>query len=109
MTAYAGSPTLLILLDLTAAFNTVDRNILLHRLISTIGVSDSVHEWFSSYLTGRTEHVALEEAKSLTQNVTCGVPQGSVLNPTLFILYMLPLGQVISRHGVSFHCHADDT
>ena len=95
MTADAGSQSLLIFLDFTAAFDTVDHSILLHHLHSTIGLSDSVQNWFLSYLTGRTEYVALGEAKSLRHNFTRGVPQGSVFGPILFILYMLPLGHVI--------------
>ena len=109
MTADAGSPSLLILLDLTAAFDTVDHHILLHRLHYSIGLSDTTLAWFTSYLSDRTEYVSLGDAKSYTHSVTCGVPQGSVLGPTLFTLYMLPLSRVISRHGISFHCYADDT
>src|SRR4029434_10377590 len=99
MTADAGSPSLLILLDLTAAFDTVDHTILLERLHTTIGLAGS----------GRTEYVSLGRYKSRLLPVSCGVPQGSVPGLILFIIYMLPLGHVISRHGMSFHCYADDT
>ncbi|XP_071761460.2 uncharacterized protein LOC139916471 [Centroberyx gerrardi] len=109
MAADAGSPSLLILLDLSAAFDTVDHIILLERLHTTIGLSDSALKWFQSYLSGRTEYVSLGGCRSRLLPVTCGVPQGSVLGPILFTLYMLPLGRVISRHGMSFHCYADDT
>uniref|UniRef100_A0A8C1RWE5 Reverse transcriptase domain-containing protein n=1 Tax=Cyprinus carpio TaxID=7962 RepID=A0A8C1RWE5_CYPCA len=109
MTADAGSPSLLILLDLSAAFDTVDHGILLNRLHHTIGLTGTALNWFKSYLTNRTEYISLGSARSRQHTVTCGVPQGSVLGPILFIIYMIPLGHVISRYGVSFHCYADDT
>jgi hypothetical protein len=64
MSADAGSPSILILLDLTAAFDTVDHHILLHRLHSSIGLSDTTLAWFTSYLMERTEYVSLGDAKS---------------------------------------------
>lgn len=107
MTADTSSTSFLILLDLTAAFGTVDHNILLYRLHSTFCLTDTALTWFALYLTDRTEYVALGEAKSNTHRVTCVILQGSVLGSTLFNLHMLTIGHVISKHRISFHCYVD--
>ena len=100
---------LLVLLDLSAAFDTVDHTILLKRMNTYLGISGVAHEWFKSYLSGRTQSVVINESHSEPVDITVGVPQGSVLGPQLFSIYLLPLGQILRRHGVHFHIYADDT
>jgi len=79
----------LTLLDLSAAVDTVDHKTLLHRLEVSYGVSDTVHRWFISYLSGRSQFVRCGSSSSLPKTVLFGVPQGSVLGPILFLLGLL--------------------
>ena len=65
--------------------------------------------WFKSYLTDRLQFIDVNDVSSAQMRVSCGVPQGSVSGLILFILYMLPLGNIIQRHGINVHCYADDT
>ncbi|XP_028272710.1 uncharacterized protein LOC114443003, partial [Parambassis ranga] len=105
----SGHCVILVLLDLTAAFDTVDHDILLSRLKDCVGIQGSALQWFRSYLTGRSFNVRVGSAESSAAPLTCGVAQGSILAPLLFSLYLLPLGSILRKHGVSFHFYADDS
>ena len=78
--------TLLVLLDLSAAFDTVEHNILINILESDFGICGDVLKWFRSYLTGRVQRVIVNQKSSKTFNLNYGVPQGSCLGPVLFLL-----------------------
>ena len=99
---------LLVLLDLSAAFDTVDHRVLLDVLEKCVGVTGLALNWFSSYLYNRSQCVSLSGVNSKKANLKYGVPQGSVLGPVLFTTYMLPLGDILRHQNFKFHCYADD-
>jgi hypothetical protein len=105
----SGDFAALVLLDLSAAFDTVDHSILLERLYRSFSIVGSAHKWFVSYLTGRSQCVRCGNSSSQPTPLECGVPQGSVLGPILFVLYTSDLQAIIQQHSLMPHLYADDT
>ena len=105
----SGDCAVLALLDLSAAFDTVDHSILLSRQESNFGVTGKALSWLRSYLSGRRRSVRIKGVTSEPTPLVYGVPEGFVLGPVLFILYTTPLFGVMNDYGVSFHFFADDT
>ncbi|KAL9952999.1 hypothetical protein ACROYT_G040346 [Oculina patagonica] len=101
--------TILVLLDLSAAFDTVDHNILLKRLSSKLGLNGTALDWFRSYLYGRSQRVSVRGSVSEKFDLRYGVPQGSCLGPLLFTVYASALFDVVRKHLPTVHCYADDS
>ena len=101
--------TLLVFLDSSAAFDTIDHLTLLDRLRDKFGMYGVVLEWFRSYLTDRSQQVIIGSDRSRSMDVHYGVPQGSCLGPFLFSIYTSQIFDIVSDHLPNMHCFADDT
>jgi hypothetical protein len=104
----SGSVALLGLLDLSAAFDCVDYDILLDRLSCAYGIRDGVLAWLFSFLHDRSQTVNFDGLSSRSHQLECGVPQGSVLGPLLFILFTADVELIAQRAGLVIHSYADD-
>ena len=97
------------MLDFSSAFDTINHSIHVHRLHTDLGFTDTVLQWFSSYLTDRTQYVSsLSNHCSDLAPIHSGVPQGSVVGPILFTVYAKPLTAIIDSHSIIHHSFADD-
>jgi hypothetical protein len=104
-----GCITALVLLDLSAAFDTVDHGLLLSRLSNNVGIHDTALQWCKSYLSNRPQHVCIGNAISSPVILDYSVPQGSVLGPQWFTVYTQPVRDIIKKHNLLYHVYADDT
>ena len=104
-----GSPSLLVSLDLSSAFDCIIHRTLVQRLSSDFALSGDPLLWLGSYLHNRSQYVYLNGNKSRLSDIVTGVPQGSVLGPLLFTAYVSPISRLIDSFGISHHAYADDT
>ena len=101
--------TIILFLDLSAAFDTIDSNKLLSILLNQIGISGTALSWFKSFLVGRSQRVMIDGKCSNSLDVLFGVPQGSILGPVLFNLYVRSLPNIFASGGFKSGCYADDS
>ena len=97
------------LLDLSAAFDTVDHDLLLQKLQSVIGIQGIALSWFQSYLGKRSQQISINGTLSRKFYLQCGIPQGSCLAPLLFIIYSSKLFEILKFHLPTAHAYEDDT
>ena len=102
------SCTVLVSLDLSAAFNTINHNVLLNRLHYFYGITGTAFKWFQSYMEQRNNQVCVGDSLSQRRPVTSGVPQRSVLGVRLFSMYTWPLALIFNKRKVAYQSYADD-
>ena len=103
-----GKCGILVMPDLSAAFDTVEHKLLLEDL-RAVGIEKNVYRWYKSYLENRKITVIISNTRSEIKNLTRGVPQGSILGPLLFSIYTIELSKILEKHKVKFKLYADDT
>ena len=101
--------SLIVMLDQSAAFDTVNLDVLINRLECTYGINSSALDWLKSYYNGRTQTVQISGMSSTAKTLLTGFPQGSVLGPFQYPTYTAPLFNIASAHGLNMHMYADDT
>ena len=101
--------SLVVFLDLSAAFDTIDHTILVNRLRNDYGLSGKALDWLESYLTHRYQSVHIKDNSSEYTKLNFGVRQGSVLGPLLFSYYTKPIRAIAAKHNLKIHLYADDT
>ena len=101
-----GTTIVLLMLDLSAAFDIIDHQILLSRLHDMYGIIGDVHAW--SFLSDRTQCIDISNVLSYTKKLTFDVPQGYVLERTLNCLYTKPVSDIIRRFDMPYHPYADN-
>ena len=104
-----GKAVVMVLLDLSTAFDTVDHATILSRLEHDFSIKGNALEWFRSYLNNKMQYTIISDASSPGIRLTCGVPQCSVLGPQLFSLYTVPLAAIARKHGLKCNFYADGT
>ena len=105
----SGSVVALVSLDISAAFDMVDHNLLLESLRVEFGVTSAARDWIASYLLSRSFFVRIGQSSSSICSSNAGVTQGSVFGPVLFTVYVSPIGRLIGSFGIEYHGYADDT
>ena len=98
-----------LVVDLSAAFDTLNHNILLTPLCIVYGITGNALDWFRSDLIGSIQCVVIEDSVSIVHEMDFGVPQDSVFGTKIYCMYTKPVSDIIQRHGLSHHSYADDT
>jgi len=103
-----GKVIILVLLDLSAAFDTVDHDILLSVLRDRFSIEDTAYNWFRSYLSDREQSFVHNDQQTVSFPLDYSVPQGSVLGPLEFVVYTEDSSDVVAKHDINQHAYADD-